>query len=203
MPLCKELAKLHQVTVKQACDFLEKQGYVLADTQGTKAMLMHTLLLTHCAPPSIIARGVHAVATLLECEVANHTTEGASEGIVKRVKPILGSAKQAVEQAQAAVTDTRKAANMFFSMCEEARDKIHRATEIMKEEVQKAVKGARDELYKVTEELDAATSGTAATEGMPMRSQAGQGGRVTYAEALGIRLSLAHPNTLARTKVRE
>jgi len=57
---------------------------------------------------------------------------------------------------------------MFFSTCEEPRDKIHWATETMKEEVQKAVEGARDELYKMTKELNAAASGTAATEGGPM-----------------------------------
>jgi len=94
MPLHEELAKLHQVMVKQAHEILERQGYIQEDAQGSKAILTETLvLLAHCAPPSIITRGICTITTLLECEAADHTTEGVSKGIIKRVELLLGSAK--------------------------------------------------------------------------------------------------------------
>jgi len=75
--------------------------------------------------------------------------------------------------------------------------------ESMKEEVQKAVEGGRDKMYKATEELNMAITGTTTMEGGAMHSQMGHGGQVSHAEALGTWLPLAHPNTLARMQVRE
>jgi len=100
VPLHKELAKLNQVSFKQAHKYLEKQGYMPTDPQGNRAALAHILLLlAHCAPPSIIPRGICAVATLLENEAATHTVNGISASIAKRVDLLLKSAEQAIEEA--------------------------------------------------------------------------------------------------------
>ena len=47
---------------KLAWEYLEKQGYLLADAQGNKVMLAHSLLLLmHCTPASMLSKGIHAV----------------------------------------------------------------------------------------------------------------------------------------------
>jgi len=67
MTSCEEFIRMTQdalTSVAQAHNYLEKQGYALADTNGSRVSLSYTLLLTHCAPPNILPRGIRAVATL-------------------------------------------------------------------------------------------------------------------------------------------
>jgi len=78
MPSCEELIRLNQdalTSAAQAGDYLEKQGYELADKNGSRAFLSYTLLLTHCVPPNILPRGIREVTTLLEHEESTRLSQ--------------------------------------------------------------------------------------------------------------------------------
>ena len=87
IPTHEELAKLNQdvlASTKQAREFLKKQVYAPADVQGNQASLSYTLLLlAHCAPSSILPRGIQAIVTLLEQEVATQNAETVALAVMK------------------------------------------------------------------------------------------------------------------------
>ena len=89
----EELAKINQdvlTNTKQAWEYLKKQGYAPADTQGDQASLSYTLLLlADYAPPSILPKGIQAIATLLEQETAAQNAELITLSIMKWISPLL------------------------------------------------------------------------------------------------------------------
>jgi len=70
VPSREELVRLNQdvmASTKMAREFLKRPGYAPMDTQGNRASLSYTLLLlAHYASPSVVPKGMQAVATLLE-----------------------------------------------------------------------------------------------------------------------------------------
>jgi len=69
--------------------FLVGEGYMLADVQGNKVSLTHMLLLlTHCAPASMLHKGIWVVVTLLEHEEASKSVEILAVAIMRRVDPL-------------------------------------------------------------------------------------------------------------------
>jgi len=88
-------------SAKAAREFLEKQGYAPVDAQGNKASLAYMLLLlAHCAPSSILPRGIHAVTMLLELEMATHCADAVSTGIMKKLELFLAIAEHTAEILQ-------------------------------------------------------------------------------------------------------
>src|SRR5882724_4771269 len=192
-------------TAKLAREYLEKQGYLLADRQGNKVTFVDSLLLlTHCAPSSMLSKGICAMATLLEHENASKTVEVVAWSIAKRVNPLVDMMEYATKRVQELVTDSRKATVMMYSMWEEVRDKIQKVVDATKKELQRTVKVTKEELHKA-----AAGMGYSVVDGMGhwgdcVHSERGSGvGTMSYTAALNSRLPAAHNNTLARTQVRE
>jgi len=76
-------------TEKSARDFLVGEGYMPADVQDNKVSLAHVLLLlAHCAPASVLHKGVWAVATLLENEGTSKSVEMLAVAVARRVDPL-------------------------------------------------------------------------------------------------------------------
>ena len=74
---------------KSARDFLVGEGYMPADIQDNKVSLAHMLLLlTHCAPASILHKGMWAVTMLLEHEGTSKSAEMLAIAIARRVNPL-------------------------------------------------------------------------------------------------------------------
>jgi len=146
---------------------------------------------------------LRAVATLLESETTVEAMAAITVLVEKRIESLLGQVKQAAEAAHATIMDSRQAVNMIFNMCEDVRDEVYKATESLKDEVQKAGEGVRDEVHKVVEELSVVVPTAAAMEMGTSYAHGGSGSRTTYTEALSRHLPLVHPNTLARTCIRE
>ena len=70
--------------------FLEGEGYILVDTQGNKASLVHSLLLlTHCELDSMLYKGVCAVVNLLEHEEVSKTAKVMAIATVSRINPLV------------------------------------------------------------------------------------------------------------------
>ena len=103
------------------------------------------------------------------------------------------------DSAQEASTETRSAADRLYRTCEETRDKLQRAMEGAKEELQKVAEGLREESSKITEGVSMVVADAVKTA----QSHKTNDGRATYAEAVGARLPLAHPNMLARLRYQE
>jgi len=75
---------------KQAQEFLKKQGYAPTDAQGNCASLSYTLeLLAHCAPSSILPKGMWAVTTLLEHEATGQSAELIALSVMKQISLLL------------------------------------------------------------------------------------------------------------------
>ena len=107
----------------QVQEFLEKEGYALPDARGGKAMLSYTLLLLlHPAPPNLLSKGIRAVTTLMECKEARQSTETIVAMVLWKLDPVLNAIDHAVDQAQGAMADTRKAADQLYRTVEEMRD---------------------------------------------------------------------------------
>jgi len=157
IPSREELIKANRDMLssnKQACDYLEEQGYMPKDTQGNKTTLMHMLLLlAHCAPHGMLPRGIRAIATILENEAATKNADTVTTNVTKRIDPLLELIKEVTDTMQGVMTQARKAADMLYSTCEDVRDEIHKAAKCAKEELQKTADRARDEMFKATEEL--------------------------------------------------
>src|SRR5882724_9224623 len=103
------------------------------DKWGGRAKLSYMLLLLlHAAPPSILAKGIRAVATLLECEENTHTTDIIAATVLCKIDPVLESMGQAADQTQGAASDTRKAADRLYRMGEEMRDELQKGMEMAK-----------------------------------------------------------------------
>ena len=110
---CKELMKWNQDMLsltKQACNYLEKQGYVLKDTHGSKMTLVHTmLLLAHYALQGVLQCGRWAVATLLEHETATKVVDDFAN-VAVRIDPLLNLVEEASDMTKGVITNARRAA---------------------------------------------------------------------------------------------
>jgi len=201
VPTREELAKLNQDVLsseKQAWEFLERQGYAPTDVQGNQALLSYTLLLlAHCVPPSILPKGIRAVATLLEQEVAAQNTELIAIAIMRQISLLLDLSNHAAEIIDEATKHTQQAADRIYSTCEEARDEINKATENATNEISSAIENIKGDISKATEELHTAT--------MQMETQCEKGttktgARITYTDTLNRQLPMTHAGTLARSQ---
>jgi len=111
-----------------AREYLEKQAYLLADAQGNKVMLAHSLLLLmHCTLASMLSKGIHAIVTLLEHEETSRTAEVVAMSVARRVDPLVDMMEHTAETIQESVMDTKKSAIMMYSTWEEVRDEIQRS----------------------------------------------------------------------------
>ena len=94
----------------QVREYLEKEGYAPPDEQGGRAKLSYMLLLLlHAVPPSILHKGIRAVAMLLEHEETTCTADIIAAAVLHKIDPELESMGQAADQIQGAASDARKA----------------------------------------------------------------------------------------------
>jgi len=100
---------------------LGKAWICAADAQGNKASLVYSLLLlAHCAPSSILPKGIRAVATLLELETMTQCTEAVLLHVMKRLDPFLAIVEHMAEIVEEATVEARQAADRLYSTCEDA-----------------------------------------------------------------------------------
>jgi len=88
--MLEELAKLNQDVLANAnrLGVPQEQGYTPTDTQGNCTSLNYTLLLlSHCAPPRILPKGMQAITTLLEHEAATQSAKLIALSVMKRISP--------------------------------------------------------------------------------------------------------------------
>ena len=154
--------KLNQdilVNAKQAQEYLEKQGYALADAQGNRTSLSYTLLLlAHCAPPSILPKGMRAVATLLELETADQSAKIIATSVMNRINPLLDLTLHTTETIEETTKHTRQAADRMFNTCEEARDEIYKVTECAANDLSTTIESIKGDMDKIVKELHTATT---------------------------------------------
>src|SRR5882724_91876 len=102
-------------------------------------MLVHSLLLlTHYAPQGVLQCGMWAIATLLEHEVAMKVVDTIAVNVARRIDLLLNLVEEASDTTQGVITDARKAADMLYSTCKDIRDELHKVTEMVKGELQRA-----------------------------------------------------------------
>jgi len=136
-------------TEKLAREFLVGEGYMLADIQDDKVSLAHVpLLITHCTPASMLHKGVQAVMTLLEHEVASKSAETLAAAVMRRVNPLTDLMEHSAEVVQYMAMDTRKAVMVMYSTWEEFRDKMQKVADATKEELMRVVEETREEIHK-------------------------------------------------------
>jgi len=82
--------------------------------------------LAHCAPASILPRGIQAVATVFENEAVMKMADAVPANVVRRIDPLLNLVKEVADTTEGVFSDARKAADILYSTCEEARDKLHK-----------------------------------------------------------------------------
>ena len=89
------------MTVVQAREYLEKEGYALLDMQGGSAKLSYMLLLLlHASPPGVLPKGIRVVVMLLENEESEHTADTITYTILCKINPVLNSMGKAADQMQ-------------------------------------------------------------------------------------------------------
>jgi len=146
-------------TAAQAREYLEKEGYAPLDVQGGKAKLSYMLLLLlHAAPPSILPKGIRAVTTLLECEETTCTAEAVAATIMHKIDPALESMEKAADQAQGAASDTRMAVDCMYRTGEDTRDELQKGVEAASEEIQRATKCLKAKVSKLIENTATASN---------------------------------------------
>ena len=192
-------------TAKLAWEFLEGEGYMPADAQGNKVSLAHSLLLlAHCAPASVLHKGVRAVATLLEHEEASKTGDVVALAVARRVDPLVDMMEHSAKMVQDAVTGTREVATMVYNTWEEVRDEMQKVADATKEELARTVEETREEICKVIREAGGSFAADGEWDDSGMAEGRTTTGRpMSYAAALNSSLPSTHPSTLARTRLRE
>jgi len=115
LPPHKELDKIHKdlmLSLDQAREYLEKQGYAPPNVQGEKAPLSYVfLLLVHYVPPNILAKAIRAVAVILENEETNHTANTVVVTVMKKLDPALDLMDHAADAALEAANTIRTVAD--------------------------------------------------------------------------------------------
>src|SRR5882724_5541608 len=100
----EELARVNQDIMameKLVRDFLVGEGYMPVGIQDDKVSFAHVLLLfIHCAPASMLHKGIQAVAMLLEHEVASKSVETPAAAVVRRVDPLTDLMEHSAEVVQ-------------------------------------------------------------------------------------------------------
>ena len=119
------------------------------DIQDNKVSLAHVLLLlAHCAPASILHKGVWVVTTLLEHKGTSKSVEMLAIAITRRVDPLTDLMEHSTEVIQEVAVDTRKVAMVMYSTWEEVRDKMQKVADMTKEELERMVEEMREEIHK-------------------------------------------------------
>src|SRR5882672_4367497 len=141
VPMHEELVKMNKDSLKtaaQAHEYLEKQGYVPPDAKGGKATLSYTLLLLlHAAPPNVLPKGIRVVATLLESEEVGRTADTIVAAVMRKLDPVLELMEHTTDMEQEAIGDTRKAADRLYRTGEEMRDELQKGMDEAKENIQR------------------------------------------------------------------
>jgi len=162
VPTREELAKINQdvlANAKQAREYLEKQGYAPADAQGNQATLSYSLLLlAHCAPPSVLPKGIQAIAALLEQEAVAQNAELIAQAVMRQIGLLLDLTEHAAETINIATKQTRQATDRLYNTCEEARDEINKAMENSSHENSSILENVKGDICKATEALHTATT---------------------------------------------
>jgi len=138
--------------VAQSREYLEKEGYAKPDMWGGRAMLSYMLLLLlHTVPPSILPKGIRAVATLLECEETACTANIIAAAVLCKIDPALNSVEKAANQAQGVATDIRMVVDWMYRTGEDMRDKLQKWMEVANKDIQRVMECLKDEVSKLIE----------------------------------------------------
>src|SRR5882724_5275647 len=126
---------------------------------------MLLLLLLHAAPPSILPKGIRAVATLLEHEETAHTSEIIATAVLCKIDLALNLMEKAANQAQGAASDTRTVADQMYTVAdqmyrtgEDMRDELQKGMDVEKEDIQRAMECIKDEVSKLNGNVVSATN---------------------------------------------
>jgi len=127
---CEELVKLNQdlmSSTTQACEYLEKLGYVPTKVQGEKGTLSHTLLLlAHSTLANVLQKGVQAVATILEWDMTAKMANAVITNVMTKLDPVLALIDDAADSTQEANVETRTAVDRLYRTCEETTGELQR-----------------------------------------------------------------------------
>jgi len=157
---------------------------------------MLLLLLLHAAPPSILLKGIRAVTTLLEHEETAHTTDAITAAILHKIDLVLESLEKVADQAQGMESDTRMVVDRMYRMGEDTRDELQKGVEAANEDIQRAMECLKAEVRKLIENAVMVTNDLS---GPGDRQENGGLGCITYANVLNRQLLVAHLSTLARS----
>ena len=114
--------------------------------------------------------------------------------------PVLKSLDKAANQAQDVASDTRTAVDRMYRMGEETRDELQKGVEVANEDIQRAMECLKAEVSKL---MESAAMVTNDSNGLGDQQENGWLECVTYADSLNRWLQVAHLSTLARSQVKE
>ena len=123
------------------------------------------MLLLHAAPPSVLPKGIRAVAALLEQEEAGCTADVIAATVLHKIDLVLDLIGKAAEQTQGVASDTRLAADHIYRTGEEMRDELQKGLDEVTEDIQKATAHLKDKVSKLNVAAASATSGIGSAEG--------------------------------------
>jgi len=110
--------------------------------------------------------------------------------------PVLKSLDKAANQAQDVASDTRTAVDRMYRMGEETRDELQKGVEVANEDIQRAMECLKAEVSKLIENAVMVMNDLS---GPGVQQENGGLGCITYADVLNRQLLVAHLSTLARS----
>jgi len=96
------------------------------------------LLLLHCTPPNIIPKGIRAVTKLLESKEAGQTTDKIVATVMQKLDLMIEHMSRKANLAEAAISDTRLAADRLYRTGEEMRDELQRVWRLQKKKYKRS-----------------------------------------------------------------
>src|SRR5467141_1989697 len=88
-------------------------------------------------PPTSLPKAMRVVAAILEHKEVSRAADRIVAAVMWKLNPVLDLMDQAADTAQEAVTDTRKAADRLYRTGEETRDELQKGMETAREDLQK------------------------------------------------------------------
>ena len=89
--------------------------------------------------------------TLLEHEEATCTTDIIATALLCKIDLVLELMGQAANKEQGRASDTRKAVDQLYRMGEEMRDELQKGMDMAKEDIQRATECFKDKVSKLNE----------------------------------------------------
>jgi len=151
VPIHEELVKMNKDLLTMVAQVKEYQRRLHSTgcTGRQRQAKLHTLIVTTCCAP--LPKGIRAVATLLEHEEAACTADIIAAIVLCKIDLVLDLMGKVADQAQDAASDTRMVADRLSRTGEEMRDELQKGMDMAKEDIQRATECFKDKVSKLNE----------------------------------------------------